>query len=1267
MLKIKNKIPSALIIGGKIVERIKMRNEVVWENVQPEYFYIESLTDGNTVTLNTSLTDTSHSQYLTPTIEYSTDKQNWTTITFDWSTTDVKNINIPVVLNTGDKMYFRNDTGKFSRAIYDGSSYYNTSYITFTTDWQGRVNVGGDIRTLINYRNVDNTILEDGMFSNLFSHTYDSNHNTARIVDASNLILPFTQMTPYCYYSMFYGCTPLVNAPALPATTLAWSCYQFMFSSCTSLTSAPALPATTLASSCYYGMFRDCTSLTTTPTLPATTLAHDCYEFMFWGCTSLTSAPVLPATTLAYFCYQYMFSGCTSLTTAPELPATKLEFNCYYSMFSGCTSLTTAPALPATTLVSDCYSSMFDGCTSLTTAPALPATTLADDCYNSMFNGCSNLNKVLTYAEDISTSNCTTNWLNNVASSGTLYNAGSAVYTTDSPSGIPTGWTEVTTVPTTTSVYALPNTFTAKSWMDIYKLNYTIIGVNETGIDVPLGEQNELITIGKNTGSSNRTITQTYSYDGMDYTITINQTANDTDEPDYFYIESLGDGNTVSVKNEGNGNTYNVTPTLEYSTDKNTWDTITFDWARGEHTTELPIALNTGEKMYFRNDTRKFSEHANHISFSSSVSSNVGGDIRTLSNYLDVDNETKSQSSMFRNLFYNNKYIVDASNLRLPYTTLASRCYNSMFDGCTSLTTAPTLPATTLVEYCYSNMFKGCTSLTTAPTLPAATLAYYCYQNMFRGCTSLVNAPELPATTLADRCYCSMFQGCTSLTTAPTLPATTLANMCYDSMFDGCTSLTTAPALPATTIADSCYSYMFNGCTSLTTAPELPATTIAGQCYQYMFQDCTSLTTAPTLPATTLVSWCYGSMFQGCTSLTTAPKLPATTLASNCYYSMFRGCTSLTTAPKLPATTLASNCYNSMFRGCTSLTTAPALPATTLVSWCYQNMFDGCTSLTTAPALPATTLVSDCYSSMFQGCTSLTTVPELPATTIADSSYYGMFDGCNSLTSVTIYATSTMNNSFNSWLNNVAPSGTVYNNGLLNLPKNSASGIPIGWTEVLPPIQSITANPDTFTIKSYKDTVKCTSTLTITTTLGTTVTDTNTATITVGENTGDTTRTLTETIPYKGSSYQVTIVQTANDVKPAYSWNVVSTGTYPFELNTNGYYESTNKGHNSSYSYATLNYEGFNELVLECINSGERNYDYGIISQPDVQLSESISDDGATGSTNVFHNFKGQSSTNPVQLTIPSDKGSHFITIKFRKDSSGNEGNDSLQFKVIEP
>ena len=1185
-------------LGGRNIVKVKLGDVVIWQKttepvVGPDYFYIESLGDANTISVKNK--GDGSTDNVTPTLEYSIDKNTWNTITFDW-TSGEHTTELPVKLNTGEKMYFRNDTHKFSNS--------SKKYITFSSTVSS--NVGGDIRTLSNYLDVNSeTKPQTYMFYYLFYNN--------KIVDASNLRLPYTTLEKSCYDGMFRGCSSLTTAPALPATKLAVSCYSGMFSGCTSLTTAPTLPATTLVSYCYSSMFGGCTSLTTAPELPATTLASNCYHYMFNGCTSLTTAPVLPATTLGHSCYSSMFFGCKSLTTAPALPATKLAPYCYNSMFYDCISLTTAPKLPATTLLDNCYKSMFNGCRSLTTAPALPATTLVSSCYNSMFNGCSNLNKVLTYADDISTSNCTTNWLNNVASSGTLYNAGSAVYTTDSPSGIPTGWSE-TPAPPTTSVYAVPDTFSAKSWMDKAKLNYAIIGVNETGIDVPLGEQNELITIGKNTGSSTVTHTETLTYDGINYTITINQTANDTDEPDYLYIESLGDGNTLSVKNQGDGDTSGVTPTLEYSTDKNTWNTITFDWTSGEHTTELPVKLNTGEKMYFRNDTHKFSNSYNkNISFSSSVSSNVGGDIRTLSNYLNVNSETKPQSYMFNSLFYNNKYIVNASNLRLSYNTLATNCYSSMFSGCTSLTTTPTLPATTLSNYCYSSMFSGCTSLTTAP--------------------------ELPATTLASNCYSNMFEDCSSLTTAPALPATTLASNCYRYMFMRCTSLTTAPELPATTLANECYRDMFNGCTSLTTAPELPATTLESDCYNSMFVDCTSLTTVPTeLPATTLANSCYSGMFMRCTSLTAAPTLPATTLAPYCYKWMFNGCRKLNSITVYAKDISASNCTNEWLDGVS-----------------YSGTFN---NMGFAP-------FSRGASGIPNGWTE--NIPPIQSITVNPDTFTIEFNNetvtCNStLEVVTTVGTLTKTNSVT--LTVGENTGNTTRTLTETIPYYNSS---YDVTIVQSAIQSITANPDTFTIKSYKSSVTCTSTLTITTTLGTTITDTNSATITVGENTGDSTRTLTETIPYKGSSYQVTIVQTANDVKPVTSWNVESTGTYPFELNTNGYYESTNKGHDSSYSYATLNYEGFENLVLECINSGESNFDFGIISQPDVQLGESTSNDGATGSTNVFHNFKGQSSTNPVQLTIPSDEGSHFITIKFRKDGSSAEGNDSLQFKVIEP
>ena len=177
-------------------------------------------------------------------------------------------------------------------------------------------------------------------------------------------------------------------------------------------------------------------------------------------------------------------------------------------------------------------------------------------------------------------------------------------------------------------------------------------------------------------------------------------------------------------------------------------------------------------------------------------------------------------------------------------------------------------------------------------------------------------------------------------------------------------------------------------------------------------------------------------------------KLPATVLSNSCYSSMFSGCTSLTAAPELPATALAEGCYSFMFFGCTSLTAAPELPATALANSCYNSMFYECTSLTAAPdELPATALADSCYSSMFSGCTSLTAAPELPATALANSCYRSMFSGCTSLTAVTCLAEDISENlCTNSWLQNVAASGTFTKSDSMNDWTTGTDGIPIGWT-----------------------------------------------------------------------------------------------------------------------------------------------------------------------------------------------------------------------------
>ena len=539
----------------------------------------------------------------------------------------------------------------------------------------------------------------------------------------------------------------------------------------------------------------------------------------------------------------------------------------------------------------------------------------------------------------------------------------------------------------------------------------------------------------------------------------------------YFTTEALANNMRISMSVPQQ---YSSMTSISYSLDDGeTWTTENVGSGYSTKTLQTP-SLNQGDKVLWKGKGKYYStsEYSASASiFSSTNNFNVEGNIMSLlydDNFVGQTTFPVSYGG-FKTLFRNNR-IVSAENLVLPATTVTS--YQSMFEGCTSLTTAPELPATTLVINCYNSMFSGCTSLTTAPTLPATTLANQCYQNMFSGCTSLTTAPTLPATTLIDYCYGSMFSGCTSLTTAPTLPATTLASGCYNSMFSGCTSLTTAPTLPATTLANSCYGSMFSGCTSLTTAPTLPATTLVGYCYGSMFSGCTSLTTAPTLPATTLASGCYNSMFSGTNLLPDCTNIDfsnSTIVNNGVLKGLFRG-TKITDSdlnrllpkdannkPCLPVTSLtADNVYSYMFEGCTLLETAPKLPATTLGRWCYEGMFANCTSLVNAPELPATTLSYFCYGAsissanaygMFEGCTSLTTAPTLPATTVDNTNYSRMFRGCTNLNSITMLG-ETQNIKFDNWVEGVASTGTFTKAAAQTTLESGNNGIPANWTVV---------------------------------------------------------------------------------------------------------------------------------------------------------------------------------------------------------------------------
>lgn len=189
-------------------------------------------------------------------IEYSLNGGAWTAVTISGGAGTVT----VAALAVGDKLAVRRDDNNFQGAkfVCDGTLTFNVYGNAMSMQYAGNFVGKTTIRD-------NRTNCMQGMFSG------------AKVIDASNLILPATTLTNDCYHDMFSNCAFLEKAPELPATTLANSCYVGMFYGCTMLTSAPAsLPATSLANQCYYGMFQGCRNMKYVKCLATNISAYNC-------------------------------------------------------------------------------------------------------------------------------------------------------------------------------------------------------------------------------------------------------------------------------------------------------------------------------------------------------------------------------------------------------------------------------------------------------------------------------------------------------------------------------------------------------------------------------------------------------------------------------------------------------------------------------------------------------------------------------------------------------------------------------------------------------------------------------------------------------------------------------------------------------------------------------------------------------------------------------------------------------------------------------
>ena len=159
---------------------------------------------------------------------------------------------------------------------------------------------------------------------------------------------------------------------------------------------------------------------------------------------------------------------------------------------------------------------------------------------------------------------------------------------------------------------------------------------------------------------------------------------------------------------------YNAAPStpidIDYSFDRKNWT---------HYTVGNDITIPTDGKVYLRGNNDYFSVYDydnNH----------------NILYYHHFEFENNSQNTLNVEAHGNINSLLSKTNWN-EITTLPEYCYYSIFQMCTSLTTAPTLPATTLADYCYEGMFYRCRNLNSIKCLATNISARNCTTNWVSG------------------------------------------------------------------------------------------------------------------------------------------------------------------------------------------------------------------------------------------------------------------------------------------------------------------------------------------------------------------------------------------------------------------------------------------------------------------------------------------------------------------------------------------------------
>lgn len=535
----------------------------------------------------------------------------------------------------------------------------------------------GNVMSLIDGTCESERIPNDYCFASLFCDNED-------IREVAYLRLPAITLTKACYKNMFKNTgikdvrgyssyepqmsTPIVAAPQ--DGILPESCYEGMFKIEKDNSNQEYIVQEELEDVQFEGLNKvteigksSCKSMFEgrahfgTPILYSAVekVGENGCERMYYDCDVIISDDdlhkVTTATTLSKECYKEMFYGCY-LEKAPDLPATTLAESCYEKMFKYCPFLTTLPQIAATTTAEKCCAEMFYRCNDLKVIPStftLKSKTLSKNCYDSMFADCTALESVPTELIQAET-------LAEGCCQSMFWNC-----------------TSLTVAP------ALPVGTLAKACYE-----QMFYGCKKLATAPVLPAE----TLASN------------CYHSM-----------------FKNCTSLTMGTALPATN--------------------------LDNVAGCYTSMF-------EGCY---KLEKLAADPYNVLPATYVN-------------------TQCYMNMFKGCYTgwtDNSKTGLTTAPSISATIIGTQGCEGMFSGCKLLEEAPTLSEVISLgsDGAHSNckqMFMNCTALTSASVPTATTLMPNCYESMFQGCTSLVAGPELMATNIdVESCYKTMFSGCTSL------------------------------------------------------------------------------------------------------------------------------------------------------------------------------------------------------------------------------------------------------------------------------------------------------------------------------------------------------------------------------------------------------------------------------------------------------------------------------------------------------------------------